>query len=165
MMDRELRDAVLEASRRAEAREGVLAVYAEVQREIDARRPICQASGRCCRFEEFGHRLYVTTLELAAFVYDLPPADQRSPELRRALSSWTGVGCPFQFSRLCGVHHIRPFGCRLFFCDATSTEWQNDLYERLHARLKGLHDTLVVPYFYTEWRHALRTVLDLNPGS
>jgi hypothetical protein len=46
----------------------------------------------------------------------------------------------------------------MFFCDATSTEWQNQAYERFHGELKGLHETLGVPYAYVEWRQALRAI-------
>ncbi|HWE94497.1 MAG TPA: hypothetical protein VG269_11085, partial [Tepidisphaeraceae bacterium] len=75
---------------------------------------------------------------------------------RRSQTGWDGKGCPFQRLKLCTVHAIRPFGCRMFFCDATSTQWQNDAYERFHAELKQLHERLEVPYFYVEWRQALR---------
>lgn len=151
-MDDALAEAVRRAAGRAEVREAVLGAYAEVQREIERRRPVCVVSGRCCRFEEYGHRLFVTTAELAAFAHDLPgtPAE--------AATAWDGTGCPFQVRKLCGVHAIRPFGCRMFFCDATSTEWQNEVYEQFHARLKRLHEDLDVPYFYTEWRQALRAL-------
>ncbi len=44
----------------------------------------------------------------------------------------------------------------MFFCDATSTEWQNAAYERFHSELKRLHEELAVPYFYLEWRQALK---------
>ena len=93
----------------------------------------------------------VTTIELAAFVYEL----ETRP---RGPSSWDGTGCPFQVSGLCGVHAIRPFGCRIFFCDATSTQWQHEQYERFHAELKKLHQSLDVPYFYVEWRQALEAL-------
>ena len=159
-------------------REAVDRVYAELQSQIDLRRPVCVVSGRCCRFEEFGHRLYVTTLELARFMMDLkvPPPQ---PSLVRLSSPKSGVpgegkssvaatppdasrtgGCMFQLDKLCSVHAIRPFGCRIFFCDASSTEWQRSLYERLHARLRTLHDELGVPYHYVEWRHALAHILE-----
>jgi Fe-S-cluster containining protein len=138
---------VHEAASRQDVRDAVARVHADLQTEIDARRPICSASGRCCRFEEYGHRLYVTTLELAAFVAGLPH------EARPV--SWDGTGCPFQVARLCSVHPIRPFGCRMFFCDATATQWQNERYEQFHAELKRLHEALGVPYFYVEWRAAL----------
>jgi Fe-S-cluster containining protein len=122
-------------------------LYADVQQQIDARRPLCVMSGRCCRFEEFGHRLFVTTMELAAFVSQLS-VDPPPP--------WDGTGCPFQVNKLCTVHTIRPFGCRMFFCDATAALWQNEQYEVFHARLKRLHEQMGVPYRYVEWRDALR---------
>ena len=143
-----LRDAVMQAARNPEIRAAVARVYADLQREIDARKPLCTASGRCCRFEEFGHRLYVTTIELAAFSADLPGD--------RAARPGNPGGCPFQFAGLCSVHTIRPFGCRVFFCDSTSDDWQHEQYERFHAELKQLHEQFAVPYQYVEWREALR---------
>jgi Fe-S-cluster containining protein len=151
MADEAFQLQVGDASRRADVHEAVGRLYADVQREIDARRPLCVVSGRCCRFEEFGHRLFVTTMELAAFVHDLGAmkvAGEKPP--------WDGTGCPFQSGKLCGVHASRPFGCRMFFCDATATDWQNETYERFHARMKSLHEELGVPYRYVEWRQALK---------
>ena len=159
-----LRDAVNAAAQRPEVAAGVGALYADVQAAIDERRPRCDVSGRCCRFEEYGHRLYVTTAELAGFVNQLPVVSCQLPVKDRGLPvlatgnsqlATSSPGCPFQRSKLCTVHPIRPFGCRMFFCDPTSTEWQNEAYERFHARLKDLHRELNVPYFYVEWRRAL----------
>ena len=153
-MTEDLGQIVRQAADRPDVRAAVGDLYGRVQAEIDARRPACAVSGRCCRFEKYGHRLFVTTMELAAFVHDLEQA--RAAGRARQVAEWDGTGCPFQVARLCGVHALRPFGCRMFFCDATSTEWQNETYERFHARLKGLHEELDVPYYYVEWLHALR---------
>ena len=128
-------------------RDAVDNVYRALQDAIDLRQPICTSSGRCCRFEEYGHRLFITTMEMAAFISQvdrpLQPPD------------WNHKGCPFQLNGLCSVHPIRPFGCRIFFCDESSHSWQAEQYERLHAELKRLHAQLDVPYFYIEWRQAL----------
>jgi len=51
---------VEEVARRPEVLEAVSRLYDDVQREINARKPVCVMSGRCCRFEEYGHRLFVT---------------------------------------------------------------------------------------------------------
>jgi Fe-S-cluster containining protein len=161
-MDEAFRQLVLDAAGREDVRAAVGRVYADLQGEVDRRRPVCVASGRCCRFEEFGHRLFVTTMELAAFVHGLPEADPRGAS-RSPASPWDGTGCPFQVRKLCGVHAIRPFGCRMFFCDATSTDWQNQAYEHFHARLKALHEELSVPYRYVEWRAALE-MLGITPA-
>ena len=148
------RDAILAASARQDVRAAVNQIYHDLQQQIDARRPKCLISGRCCRFEEFGHRLYVTTLELATFLHDL----KESPD-----PNWSGEGCRFQKSKLCSVHTIRPFGCRLFFCDSTSTDWQHEQYQLFHTRLRQLHDELAVPYFYLEWRQALSLIIGPDP--
>jgi Fe-S-cluster containining protein len=139
--------AAVAAATRPDVNSAVENVYRALQDAIDLRRPICTSSGRCCRFEEFGHRLFVTTLEMAAFV----------SQANRPLNpgAWDKTGCPFQLNRLCDVHEIRPFGCRIFFCDETSTQWQAEQYERFHREIKRLHEELGVPYFYVEWRQAL----------
>jgi Fe-S-cluster containining protein len=195
-MENELREAVLASSTRAEVREAVEAAYRQLQAAIDIRKPICTSSGRCCHFERFGHRIYVTTMELATFVADLsvvrgPVARDSShangsacaeahPTGLPVLSTHNGstaaaaggstaltaggqmttgkADCPFQLDRLCSVHTIRPFGCRVFFCDETATQWQHDQYERHHGQLRRLHEELAVPYFYVEWRRALRAL-------
>jgi hypothetical protein len=142
----ELADIVSAAARRPEVVAAALRVYTDLQGQIDARKPICSASGKCCRFEAYGHRLYVTTIELAAFVASLD---------RDKVTPWDGTGCPYQVDGLCGVHAIRPFGCRVYFCDPTATQWQQDQYEAFHAQLKVEHERLDVPYRYVEWRAAL----------
>jgi Fe-S-cluster containining protein len=147
---------IREAALRPEVRMAVEDLYAEVAGEIDRRRPVCKSSGRCCRFGEFGHRLYVTTMELAAFVHLLggaAPAGEQG-----------GQVCPFQVDGLCSVHAIRPFGCRIFFCDPTAGNWQREQYERFHARLRTLHEQLNVPYRYGEWLSALE-LFGLNQPS
>jgi Fe-S-cluster containining protein len=92
-------------------------------------------------------------MELATFVHELHHSGVDRAE---RMAEWDGSGCPFQVNKLCSVHGFRPFGCRMFFCDATSTQWQNEQYERFHAELKELHKRLDVPYVYVEWREALR---------
>ena len=144
-----LRSAVMTAAERDDVAAAVATVYADVSAAVAARRPACAASGKCCHFDAYGHDLFVTPLELAAFVRQL-----------RATPTANPGGCPFQVGGLCGVHAIRPFGCRLFYCDPTAQQWQQDLYEQLHAELRRLHERLGVDYLYVEWRRAL-AALDL----
>jgi len=182
---RHLRDAVRAAAARADVRDAVERVYRDLADDVARRRPVCVVSGRCCRFEEYGHRLFVTTAELATFLHGLeqqggqPAAstggaalaarknasDPAPPceSVTSAMTTWDGTGRPFQLAKLCGVHALRPFGCRIFFCDPTATQWQNDAYETFHARLKRLHEELGLPYYYVEWRQALRALLP-EPG-
>lgn len=128
-------------------------IYAEASRAIAKRGPACWASGRCCNFEAFGHRLYVTGLEAAHTVAQWNAS--RPPLLLEQVDAAESAGgCPFQRLNLCDAHHIKPLGCRLFFCDRTASEWQTDALERLHTKIKALH-TGGVPYEYAEWRHML----------
>jgi Fe-S-cluster containining protein len=152
----ELQQAIALARGRADARAAIEALYAHIQDVIDLRRPICNTSGRCCRFEEFGHRLFVTTIELAVFADEVGArGEDRGASV---------AGCQYQIDGLCSVHAIRPFGCRIFFCDATAAVWQAEQYERFHARIRKLHDDLNIPYFYVEWREGLRAAgLKANP--
>jgi hypothetical protein len=38
-------------------------LYAELDREVAGIGPVCKLSGRCCRFEEYGHTLFISTAE------------------------------------------------------------------------------------------------------
>src|SRR4051794_21709175 len=97
------REAILSASARPDVHSAITNLYQDLQTQIDQRRPLCILSGRCCRFEEFGHHLYVTTLELATFLHDLQALNLPTP-------SPNPGGCIFQKNKLCSVHTIRPFG-------------------------------------------------------
>jgi Fe-S-cluster containining protein len=156
----------------------VAALLAEVDAEIAARQPVCRASGKCCKFEEYGHRLYVTGAELALFArqLDAPPdsATHRSMPIQTApprpmvslpqfFSSDAPRGCPYQIDGLCTAREARPLGCRIYFCDERTTLWQNDLYERFHTRLTELHQQHAAPYAYVEWRAGLRSLIDAAP--
>jgi Fe-S-cluster containining protein len=153
----DLAEIVRAAAGRDDVVSAIRAVYDRLADRVARRRPLCIASGRCCRFEEFGHRLYVTTIELAAFFAELP-GHVEGNRLAARFGEWDGTGCPFQVQRMCGVHAIKPMGCRLFFCDASSTQWQQEEYERFHVEIKLLHETLDVPYRYLEWRAGLRAL-------
>jgi Fe-S-cluster containining protein len=148
----DLEAAVLTTSWRPDAHAAVRQLYSDLDAEISRRRPLCVLSGRCCNFEEFGHRLFVTTIELATFLHDYLNQSHTPPSSSK---SWDGKGCPFQIGKLCGVHSMRPMGCRLYFCDDSSTSWQREQYELFHSRLKRLHESMEVPYAYMEWRSAL----------
>lgn len=125
------------------------AIYGRFEVERAERKPVCDRSGKCCRFESYGHRLFVSTLEVARFLSGVGATSSET---------WDGTGCPFQVHGACGAHTIRPFGCRVYFCDPTSTDWQQAQYERFHAQIRELHERLGVPYLYVEWREALAAV-------
>ena len=173
-------------------------LYERLDEAVRRRGPVCWVSGRCCHFDRFGHRLYVTGLEI---VWVLKEATKRPRQSRdrlrgkategkeggissrvggerskvdgrvrdseretRALpvlesrgQEWPDVTgpCPFQVEGLCSIHSIRPLGCRVFFCQSGTEQWQRDLYEQTLAELRRLHDRHGLPYQYMEWRTGL----------
>src|SRR4051794_10484292 len=56
-------------------RREVLELYREVDAAVAEAGPVCVASGRCCRFQEFGHVLYLSSLEAEVLLAGAPPHD------------------------------------------------------------------------------------------
>ena len=162
-----LSDAQADAIRRAASRADVSAamgrLYQDLDAEISARQPVCRNRGACCRFDEYGHSLFVTALEAAYFLASHPAAaDTGSPgypaPLHQPPSSALPGGCPFQVNGLCTTRAGRPVGCRIFFCDPGSQHWQGPMSEVFLERLRRLHEELGVPYTYAEWRAVLQAL-------
>ncbi len=123
-------------------------IYARLADEIAAAGASCDGCGRCCDFASAGHRLYVSTGELALLTRQGPPADGARGPLR----------CPYQVADRCTARHGRPLGCRIFFCSPPSDQWCEDLYERYHRAVRDLHDAHGLPYTYVELTAALAHV-------
>jgi hypothetical protein len=142
--------AIRDAAGRADVREAIRRFYAELDAAVQTRQPVCRNRGACCRFDEFGHELFVTTLEAAYFLatVEKPIIVDRRP-----------AGCPYQINGMCTARDARPSGCRIFFCDATAQSWQGPMTEQTLKRLRELHEQLDVPYRYAEWRDVLAAIL------
>src|SRR5262245_28062392 len=96
----------------SELRQNVLELYRTVDRSVAAAGPVCVASGRCCRFKEYGHSLFVSNLEAAVLLAAAPTYDRPvSPDF-----------CPFQKENLCTAREPRPLGCRIYYCDPNYQE-------------------------------------------
>lgn len=147
----------LAAAREPAITDRLEALYLAVADAIEARGPACWASGRCCNFAATGHLLFVTGLEAAYCLTRLPaeaPLTLGAVEAARARG-----GCPFQKANLCGVHAIKPLGCRVYFCDRSAQAWQHELTERMLERLRALHAEFSLPYVYGEWRALLASLV------
>ena len=132
--------------------ETVEALYEQLDRRIAARSPVCVNRELCCKFDAYGHQLFVTPVELAYFAArTAPPAEA------------TGA-CPYQRGGLCTVRVARPTGCRIFFCEPGSRSWQPDETECTLRRLKRVHARFDLPYAYVEWLDALRQLSGTWPG-
>src|SRR3954449_10149612 len=126
-------------------RERVLRIYAEADAEVAAAGPVCVASGRCCRFAEYGHVLYLSGLEADVLLAAAPPYEQPvSPAF-----------CPFQKGNLCTAREPRPLGCRVYYCDPSYQETGNQITEKYLHRLKQLANDNGVDWLYAPLHHFL----------
>lgn len=111
-------------------RTAVDAVYAEVDAAVGAAKPRCEASGRCCRFTEYGHTLFLSQFEAEILLETAPAYSQ--PVNRD--------GCPFQVEGLCTARGERPLGCRIYFCDPAYEGIGEAITEAALVKLKRLAD-------------------------
>ena len=111
-------------------RRAVLEVYAAADAAVRAAGPRCDSSGRCCRFTEYGHTLFISQFEADILLESAPP--YAKPVTRD--------GCPFQIDNLCTARDARPLGCRIYFCDPSYQETGNRITEEALTRLKRIAD-------------------------
>jgi hypothetical protein len=105
----------------------------------------CRKCGRCCDFDAFGHRLFITTPE---WVYFRTALGDQAP-----LPMAEGR-CPYNEAGVCRVYATRFAGCRIFGCGLDAAA-QSDLTESTMAKLKALCIRHALPYRYTDLREAL----------
>src|SRR4051794_17177370 len=101
-------------------RRQVLEIYRDADRDVAAEGPVCVASGRCCRFKEYGHTLFLSNLEANVLLAEAPPYEQ-------PVSS---DFCPFQKGNLCTAREPRPLACRIYYCDPGYQEAGNLISEK-----------------------------------
>src|SRR3954452_19573866 len=87
------------------------ALYAALDEEVARLGPVCRLSGRCCRFAEYDHTLFVSAPEMAVLLADAPPPSRPLDD---------GETCPWQDTKgRCTAREARPLGCRVYYCDPT----------------------------------------------
>jgi hypothetical protein len=129
-------------------RDALRVIYAELDAEIARRAPVCQLSGRCCRFAEYDHTLFLSSAELGVLLADAPAP---SRPLDR------GETCPWQDAQgRCTAREARPLGCRVYFCDPAYEGQAAGLSETFLARIKQLTDDFDLPWNYAPLHHHLR---------
>jgi len=117
------------------------AIWADLDAEMPKYKFVCQASGDCCDFDAFGHRLYVTTIEAEWFF-------RHSPSRRMNANP---AHCPaWGPDRLCKAREGRMLGCRTFYCGTNRNADPNEIYERYHRRIKDVHDRHGIPFRYAD---------------
>ena len=133
--DTSLPDAVRCAEQRPDALAALAVLYDQLDAELAETNAQCLGGGTCCRFDIAGHRLFVTTLELAMLLQG-PPPHPAAP-----------LRCPYQRGPKCLARGFRALGCRTYFCRSPEL---TDLYESYHQAIAQLHEHHAIPYLYVE---------------
>lgn len=107
----------------------------------------CDACGKCCDFQAFDHRLFVTTPEL---IYLTAMLKVERPK------ATTSDNCPYNHDGKCTIHEHRFAGCRIFYCNG-DPDFQSRLSEAALKKLKLISEELEIPYTYRPLAAALNS--------
>jgi hypothetical protein len=110
---------------------------------------VCNVCGKCCDFESFGHRLYITTPEV---LYFIDKTGGGHPGLSG--KQVTAGRCPRQIEGKCTVYPHRFAGCRIFCCRGDK-DFQSYLTEAAIKKFKALCEEFQIPYLYVDLPGAL----------
>ena len=114
------------------------ALYEELDAEVARLGPVCQLSGRCCRFKEYGHTLFVSTPEVQLLLEQCAAAAAAA----RSGRNLPVAGC----SAGTAPHAIAGHWVAAFITATQRTNRpRHDLSERYIARLKELTDKHGLP--------------------
>ncbi|MBN1804633.1 MAG: hypothetical protein JW837_05240 [Sedimentisphaerales bacterium] len=105
----------------------------------------CSACGRCCDFEGYDHRLFVTGPEL---MYLAEHIGQEN------IKPMPAGKCPYNVEGKCTVYEYRFASCRIFSCSGDA-DFQSELSESVLRKLKSLCEEFRIPYRYKELACAL----------
>ena len=105
----------------------------------------CDTCGKCCDFDAFDHRLFVTPPELIYLAAKLGAENIKPMPSRR---------CPYNVDGKCTIYTYRFAGCRIFSCKGDK-DFQSGLSETVLKRLKSICAEFQIPYHYTDLATAL----------
>ena len=120
-------------------------VYNWIDAEVSNNTATCDACGKCCNFEAYDHRLYVTSPEMIHFAANVT-------DVKKMLS---GI-CPYLHESKCTVHSFRFAGCRIFLCTG-DPELQSRLSEQALEKLKEICEKFDIDYKYTDLKTTLNS--------
>ena len=110
----------------------------------------CSACGKCCDFDGFDHRLFITRPELMYLTANL--SDEN-------VMPMTTSRCPYNIEGKCTVYEYRFAACRIFCCGADA-DFQSELSETVLKKLKSLCEEFQIPYRYSDLAFALNAFVD-----
>jgi Fe-S-cluster containining protein len=105
----------------------------------------CNVCGKCCDFEGFDHRLFVTPPELMYLATNIGAEN---------IKSMQGVCCPYQANGKCSIYKYRFAGCRIFCCNG-DMDFQSRLSESVLKMFKSVCGEFQIPYRYSDLPAAL----------
>jgi len=111
---------------------------------------LCTACGKCCDFDSFDHRLFVTTPELMYLAANLGAENIRPMPTGR---------CPYNKADKCAIYDYRFAGCRIFCCKGNG-DFQSRLSESTLKKLKSICTEFQIPYRYSDLASALNSFVD-----
>jgi len=120
----------------------------------------CDACGKCCDFENFDHRLFVTPPEEMYLAANLGSEDTTS----RGSTKLT-IKCPYNIDGKCSVYKYRFAGCRIFYCKGDSAtrladkkDFQSRLSESALKKFKMICEESGIAYRYIDLATALNKI-------
>ncbi len=129
-------------------RQPLRVLYGDLDAAVARFGPSCELSGRCCRFAEYEHTLFLSAPEMAILLADAPPPSRPLDD---------GATCPWQdLKGRCSAREARPLGCRVYYCDPSYQDQAPGLTEAFLGRMKRLVDELQLPWNYAPLHHHLR---------
>ncbi|MHC4544078.1 MAG: YkgJ family cysteine cluster protein [Planctomycetota bacterium] len=111
----------------------------------------CDGCGKCCDFEAFDHRLFVTPPEVMYLAAKIGAENLKPmPDSR----------CPYHLVCNCTVYKYRFAGCRIFSCKGNA-DFQGRLSETALKKFKSICTEFEIPYCYTDLATALGNISKL----
>ena len=129
---------------------GVAEIYDWLDSQVESHKDLagrCEACGRCCDFESFDHKLFVTGPELMYLSVNLQGENVKPMKTSR---------CPYNVDGTCTIYVHRFAGCRIFCCKG-DTDFQNILSESALEKFKSLCNEFQIGYRYSELATALNS--------
>lgn len=108
----------------------------------------CEICGKCCDFEKYDHRLFVTSPEIEYLIAKLG---------KQNIKPMSNSRCPYNEKGFCSIHKHRFSGCRIFHCRGDK-EFQSRLTEETLRKLKSLCEEFELPYRYVDLQTALNNL-------
>ena len=119
---------------------------AQIREQVAGR--ACEACGKCCDFEAFDYRLFLTPPELIYLAANLAGEKLRAMPTGR---------CPYNnIAGKCMIYEYRFAGCRIFACKGDA-EFQSRLSESALEKFKSICTEFDIPYRYSDLASALNS--------